>query len=220
VKWTIRIATILCVTLIFSACITPPKSPEPPSPSVPSLPLPPPQSSQSLSWEAGHDERKAWSKALLGIIEKDLEIYLLASDLPIICPKIKSLEKEKQIRAIAEFWIATIYHESGFDPRSQSVDVGSKDKRSTWSIGLTQISEIDQEWVSLDRRYSYDELLTPEPNMKLANAIMVRQINRNKKILLDNSSKDRYWAVLLVGNKYSEIKNIIERVQNKTGFCL
>lgn len=189
------------VVFIISACTSvPPVSKDPTNP----------PKETKLSWN------KPWDETLLSEIRKSLGVFSGANDIEEICPKFKALPKEKQVHAIAEFFVALAYYESGWKPKSASVDVGKKENRDTWSIGLYQVSVVDQQWVKADRKYSYDELLTAEPNIKLAMAIMKRQIEKTGEIILPNSSKYRYWSVLLESNRYSKIAEIKQRVAQNT----
>lgn len=127
-----------------------------------------------------------------------------------IHPQWASLTKDQQISVLAAFWVQVAKHESGWNPKSASVDVGTKGKRDTWSIGLFQISVVDQSWAKpRDKaKYTYEELLTPIPNIDLTIAIFKRQIDKEGLVFLKNSSKYRYWAVILEGGKYSKIAAI------------
>lgn len=184
-------------------------------PTLPSQPLP----SLSLSWESGHPERKAWSDAVLKRLAADWSVFDAASDMKDVCAGYAALTKPQKLKTWGELFVAIAYYESSWNPKSASVDVGSKDKRDTWSIGLYQVSVVDQPWAGGGTKYTYDELLTPEPNIHLATVLMKRQIKNTGLIFLPNSSKFRYWAVILVGNQYSKIDKIRERIAKNTGWC-
>ena len=190
---------------------------------MPSVPSSSPQSGYlPLSWEnttEPHPERKAWSLALSTMLDGTIQTYLSAKDIELFCPKIKSLDKQKQIKAIAEMWVAIGYYESGYDPNSQSVDVGSKDDKDSWSIGLMQMSVTDQESYGIEMGLDFKKLLMPENNIKLALAIMKQQIQKYGVIAIPLGGKGLYWATIHPGGSYDETQNIIKRAKDKTGFC-
>lgn len=191
-------AATLIIFLGLWACVTQlPKNEEP-------------KKQIGLSWD--NEIRKDWSASLLKIIDKDLDKYLVAKDIERICPKIKTLPREKQTKAIAEFWIGVFYYESSWNTKSQSVDVGFKDDKDSWSLGLAQVSVQDQWNMKVNFKYSFEDLLKPEPNIILSNAIMLRQIGLTNLIILPNSNKHRYWAVALEGNRDQKIKEILSMV--------
>jgi hypothetical protein len=172
-----------------------------------------------LSWEKNRPERAAWSKHLTSKIKSELALFGSAKDLKTICPKSESLSDSQKLQAIAEFFVALAYYESSWNPKSSGVDVGSKDDKGSWSIGLYQISVNDQKWSGGGLKYTYDELTTAEPNIDLAMVLMKRQLERNKLYILPNSAKDRYWAVILDGNRFSKIPQIKQRVIDAAPFC-
>ena len=186
-----------------------------PEPTPPSIAKP--EGRISLSWDS-KEERKAWSDKWIELINIDLASYEKAGDIKRICPKFFSLNKAEKAKAIGEFWVATAFYESGFNPNSQSVDVGTKDNKDSWSVGLYQLSVRD----SANKKgpnYSFNELLKPFPNIHLAHIIMKRQIENCGKLILPNSSKCRYWAVILDGNKYSKVDQILLRTKSNANFC-
>ena len=171
----------------------------------------------TLSWESKAG-REAWSDKWTSLIEGSLGSYTAAGDITRICPKFKSLTADQKVKAIGEFWVSVAYYESGFNPSSQAVDVGSKENRDSWSVGLYQLSVRD----SANKKgpnYSFEQLNTALPNIHLANVIMTTQIKNCGKLILENSSKCRYWAVILDGNKYSKASQIIARTQSNASFC-
>lgn len=174
-----------------------------------------------FSWEnttEAHPERKPWSDKWVELLKRDQLIYETASDLTRVCPKYKSLTKTQKLKALGEFWVAIAYYESGFNPKSQSVDVGTADNKDSWSVGLYQLSVRDAA-NKKGPNYSFSELNTAIPNIDLANTIMTTQIKNCGKMILPNSSKCRYWAVLLDGNKYSKVEAILSRVKKQAPFC-
>ena len=66
---------------------------------------------------------------------------------------------------------------------------------------------------------TFNTLQDPIVNIKEAIEQMRRQLKNTSTILLQNSSKYRYWAVLLHNNKYSKIPEIKSRVLKYASFC-
>lgn len=173
----------------------------------------------SLYWEnttEPHPERKPWSQLLVNEIEQSFGIFNSAKDLTVICPKYLSLGYSQRVKALAEFWVATAYYESGFNPLLNSVDVGKKGNLDTYSVGLYQVSVVDAGNIY---KYTFKELQNPLNNIRVTMEIARRQIKNGGAFMLDNSSKHRYWAVLLKGNKYSKIPQILERVKKQAPSC-
>lgn len=170
----------------------------------------------ALSWES-RPERKSWSDAIVEQITLNLDAFLMAQDVKEICPAIGKMSKEKQIKVLGEFFVAVAYYESGYNPLSSSVDVGQKGNLATYSVGLYQVSEIDAKYQNMKLRYTYKQLQDPINNIKFAFEIMNRQLSKRSKIMLDNTDKMKYWAVILKGNKYSKIPQIIAKARANGG---
>lgn len=191
--------------------------------STPSTDLPTvPDERIALSWETVA-ERAEWSDYMISKIKANKATYDAAKDVTMICPKYASLSERDQLKAWGEYWVALGYYESSYNPKSSSVDVGNPKNRGTYSDGLYQVSETDQGGKAMtgtERFYKYTDLLKPLPNIDLAVAgIFPRQIRNGGLIFLPNSSKYRYWAPTLVGNKYSKIPEIIARVKKNAPAC-
>ncbi len=174
----------------------------------------------ALSWETEklygkRSGEPAWSDFLIDRIRRDLALYESAKDISRICPKYAGLTESERLKAIGEFWVAVGIWESSWNPKSAAVDVGKKENRDTWSIGLYQVSVVDKANREVTK-YNYDQLLTAIPNIDLATTIMGRQLKNYGLLILPNSSKGRYWAVILDGNKYSKIPEIIARMKKTT----
>lgn len=136
-----------------------------------------------------------------------------AKDVEFFYPKWKSASRETKMRAMAEMWISIAIHESGWNPKSASVDVGSKDDKGSWSIGLLQMSVNDQPNYGFKFGYTYEDLLTPGPNFHLALAIMQRQIKKYGVIRITKGNPDIYWATIYKGGKYDHSDEIAARIQ-------
>lgn len=172
----------------------------------------------ALSWDSS--ARAGWSNHLLAKIIEKKAVLDTAKDIKEFCPKYSSLNHAGQLKAWGEFFVALAYYESGFNPKTSSVDVGDPKKRDTYSIGLFQVSVVDQSWAGGNLKYSYDQLLTPKPNMDLAMELVNRFVKARKAIFLENTDKPyRYFAVILRGNKDSKIPEIIARVRKYAPEC-
>lgn len=170
----------------------------------------------TLTWEAQEDKRN-WSLFLKTLIEAHFETFDTAKDATRFCSNYATLSKDEKVKLWAEVFVWTSFYESGWNPKAQSVDVGSRADKNTWSIGLMQLSVVDQKSFGLISDFTFDQLLEPVPNLNLAMQIMVRQIKKTGKVILDNSDKMRYWAVLLDGNKYSKVDKITGHVKTAVG---
>jgi hypothetical protein len=216
--------------IAFSSCTTMPTTDHPSTVSVSPTPGPTPVPASTalpiseanpkfgylpLSWEKNHPERAAWSKSLIAQVVDAWSQLREPKDMDRFCAKYSSLFTEQRIKVWAELFVAMAYYESGWNPKSASVDVGTKDDRDTWSIGLWQMSVIDQESYKLPLGYKYEHLLEPGPNGDLAVRIMARQIERRGTIVVSSSP---YWAVIKEGGRYQKINQIAAMV-SALPFC-
>lgn len=208
---------VLAMALVFTGCQTPQPMGEGIWRAVDTA-----EDRIALYWEnttEPHPERKPWSDALIGYIDDDFEVYGKATDTAKWCPKYKSLSHRDKLKAWGELYVALAFYESSFNPRSASVDVGKPALKDTWSVGLFQVSVVDQQWLTPKTKYNYDQLLMPLPNIHLASIIVKRQLEKTGLIFLPNSSKYRYFATILSGNKYSKIPQITTRVKKHAPKC-
>lgn len=174
----------------------------------------------ALYWEhtdAKHDERKPWSNALISAIDKNFETLDKASDTKSFCPKYSTLKKEQKLKAIGEFFVGLAYYESGFNPNSSSVDVGTKHDKNSWSVGLYQMSGNDSSAKLF--KADYEALKNPVTNINVAVEQMRKQVKNTGLFILPNTSKYRYWAIILLNNRYQNIKGVVTRVQKHAPFC-
>lgn len=174
----------------------------------------------SLYWEnttEAHPERKVWSDSLTSEIDKNFQLFDNAKDTTSFCPNYKSLNKDQKIKAFGELFVGLSYYESGFNPKSYSVDVGNKNNKETWSVGLFQMSGIDGS--AQVYKANFDTLQDPIVNIKVAVEQFKRQITKTGLFYLPNSSPQRYYATILVGNKYSKISEINSRVLKYAPAC-
>lgn len=173
-----------------------------------------------LYWEnttEPHPERAPWSDAITKHFGENMDLYSKAKDVTRVCPKFGGLTKDQQTKALGEFWVAVAYYESSFIPTQYSVDVGSKSDKGSWSVGLYQLSVNDAP--NKLYKYSFTQLQLPLPNITLSLETLRRQVTKTGLFILPNRSESRYWAVILDGNKYSQVPKILARVKKNAPFC-
>lgn len=165
-----------------------------------------------LSWEKNHPERHAWSQRLYGLIDGALSVFETAKDIKTIRPDYQSLNRQQRIAVLCEFicWVA--YYECGWNPESNEKDVGTDDK-DTWSVGLLQLSVVDQLNYHLPLGFDFGDLQNPIKNLELGVDIMCLQIHKHGKVLIPAGESGVYWATIHPGGKYDKSKEIIAKVQ-------
>ena len=173
-----------------------------------------------LYWEnttSKHDERIVWSDTLISEIDKNFSVFDSPTDVIKFCPKFNSLKKDQKLKAVGEFFVSIALYESGFNPDSSSVDVGTQSDKGSWSVGLFQMSGND----SSAKVFKADYLLLKNPitNIKVAVEQMRRQLASEKLYILPNSNKMRYWATILDGNKYSKLTDIVNLIKKNQPLC-
>ena len=154
--------------------------------------------------------QQAWSDHLRKII--NVEEFSKASDIKRLRADWDELSVNGKLDALVEFFKALAYYESSYNPRCQTVDVGVKDNKSTWSIGLLQLSVIDQSNLNIRMGLDFETLQNPENNLSLGVAIMVNQIKKRGKVFIpkgETGNPGVYWATLNPGNKYDKSDKII-----------
>jgi len=176
----------------------------------------------SLSWEnttAPHPERKPWSEYLIGKISEKKAVLDTAKDIGIFCPNYGNLDQNLQMKAWGELWVAVAYYESGYNPKTSSVDVGKPGDKDTYSVGLYQMSVVDQKNYKIPLGYKLDDLLTAKPNIHLAIEIFALQIAKRGKVFIPKGEPGLYWAVIHPGGKYDKTKEIIARTKKHVPEC-
>lgn len=153
-----------------------------------------------------------------GVFIKDnvnLSVYDKATDITKIHPQWNSLNNEQKKQVLEAFYKYLIYYECGYDPKLNSVDVGVKGNKDTYSVGLMQLSVIDQSNLGIRLGYNFSDLQDPIKNLTLGLKIMENQINKRGKILIPKGEKGNpgvYWATLNPGNKYDKSEAILKEV--------
>lgn len=157
-----------------------------------------------------------WSEHVEGLIRTNLTSFDKASDITKIRSDWFSLTEDQKVMVLGQFMKALAYYESGYNPLSESVDVGTKGNKETWSVGLLQLSGVDKANLGLSVGYDYEGLKNPFNNLNQGIAIFVNQIAKRGKIIIPKSEKGNpgvYFATLNPGNKYDKSEKIIAAAQ-------
>lgn len=166
-----------------------------------------------LTWEASDPTRSIWSDFVIGKIGELWHQYAMATDAKIFRLDWDMLNKSQKINSLAELISSTSYYESSWNPESWSIDVGQKGNIDTYSVGLMQVSVIDQDSYQFDLGYTFEDLKDPIKNLNLALLIMGKQIERHGLIAIPKGHPGLYWAVLSPGGKYDKTTQIANRVR-------
>jgi hypothetical protein len=131
-----------------------------------------------------------------------------------IRPDFNTLNKDQKLKVVAYFWRAVALFESGYNPKCQSVDVGTKNNKDTWSVGLLQMSVVDQTNHKINLNFNFNDLLNPMNNLNLAMRVMDKQIVNRHNILIHKGMPGIYWATICPGGRYDKSATIIKMVQS------
>lgn len=174
---------------------------------------------EPLSWESSsHTERVAWSKAAYDLVAANFTALDSADDVTTFCPNYDSLNRNQKINLLADIFAATAYYECGWNPAAGSVDVGSANDKDTWSVGLLQLSVVDQPNYGFNYGYSYSDLQDPVKNLRLGVAIMAKQVTKRGVIAIPTGMSGLYWATLHPGGKYDKTSSIATMTKRHS-FC-
>lgn len=174
---------------------------------------------EPLAWESSsHPERAQWSAAAMKIVTQYFDQLDPAKDVTSFCSPYRSLSKDQKINLWADIFAATAYYECAWDPRSSSVDVGTSNNRDTWSVGLLQLSVVDQANYGFKFGYNFADLQDAEPNLQLGIAIMAKQIAKKGVIMIPTGGSGLYWATLHPGGRYDASVGI-QKMTKKLSFC-
>lgn len=174
---------------------------------------------EALAWESNsYPERKAWSKAAYDLVAAKLSTLDAADDVTTFCPRYDSLTRNQKINLWANLIAATAYYECGWNPKAGSVDVGNASDKDTWSVGLLQLSVVDQPNYGFNYGYSYADLQDPVKNMRLGLAILAKQISKRGVIAIPTGMSGLYWATLHPGGKYDKTSSIATMTKRHT-YC-
>lgn len=169
---------------------------------------------EPLSWEtSAHPERGAWSNALLEFVDEKFDELNVATDVVSFCPTYHSLSRNEKVNVWAEIFSGITYYECSWRPEIYSVDVGTANNRDTWSVGLLQLSVVDQVNYRFTFGFDFEDLQDPIKNLKLGVAIMSKQISKYGKIMIPKGGSGLYWAVIHPGGKYDKSASIQSRTR-------
>jgi len=156
--------------------------------------------------------KKDWQEFVEDYFIKNSTTFLQASDIERIYPRFRALPLPYQASAFAEFIKWTAYYESSWNINSSSVDAGTVENKDTWSVGLLQVSVIDQKNHKLSTSFNYEDLKKGIPNLTLGLLILKNQIIKRGKFFLKKGEPGLYWSVLCDGGKYDKLPKILPAV--------
>lgn len=197
---------VLIFLLTLAGCIT-----------IQNLPTPP-HATVVLDWQEDHPERAAWTDALLADITANFKSFDIASDAILFCPKYSGLAQTDKVHMWAEVIVWDSNYESSWNPTEASPDAGTVADKDTWSVGLMQVSVVDQvNWKFLFG-YTFTDLKDPIKNLKLATSIMAASIAKHGHLLIASGELGLYWSTLHPGGKYDK-SAAIESHTKALSFC-
>jgi len=172
-----------------------------------------------LVWESSaNPERAAWSASAEQLVAQYLPSLDKAKDIATFCPKYSSLNQTQKINLWADLFAADSYFESGWDPANYSVDVGTQNDENTWSVGLLQMSVVDQQNYNLPFGFNFANLQQPADNLQLAIAIMAQQINKYGVVLIKSGQPGLYWSTMNPGGRDDQTAGIVKMTE-QLSFC-
>lgn len=172
----------------------------------------------ALPWEKGHAERLYWSKACYTFVLEQLQYLDQAQDLDVFTSKYGSLAVEQRATLWACIFACIAYFECSWDPTQSSVDVGTEGDQNTYSVGLLQLSVIDQESYKIKLGYNFEDLKDPVKNLNLGIKIMSLQIQHFKKIIIRPGEPGLYWSSLHPGGDEDHTQEIIAMTKAALNF--
>lgn len=157
-----------------------------------------------------------WSEHLRSLFRASKIPDLEFSDQDGVYPGYSKLSREARVEFWAHLFGITIKYECDYNPRSSSVDVGQKGDLDTYSVGLLQMSVVDQKNYRLDLGYDYEDLMDPFKNMILAVRIAEMLLVQDHKIMGRMGERwkglSRYWGTMRDGK--SSLTGILVYVRN------
>lgn len=155
-----------------------------------------------------------WSDALRSLFRASSIPDLTFSDADEWALGYNGFGREAKIEFWSHLFAKTMKYECDYNPKSYCVDVGNKNDKNTWSVGLLQLSVVDQKNYGFDLGYSFADLQDPFKNMILGVRIAEKLLLQDRKIAgkVDGSWKglSRYWGTLREGRtSYVGIKDYV-----------
>lgn len=191
----------------------------------------------SLSWEKDHQERIAWSDALVSSVKEQSANLSKASDLTKFCPKYKTLSEQEKVKALSEIFVGMSYYESGWKPQTEYRECdksrcryGDCFKHATYGYCMKGNPKYDGGVVtsrgllqmSINSSNSYgcglkdsSELHDPIKNLKCAVLIMKRLV----ELRGEWTTPKNYWSVVKSSYSGNKIEKIKDRVLTNASFC-
>jgi hypothetical protein len=180
---------LLATALFLAACETLPVV----TPPTEVKPIP-------LAWDGKHSQAKAWTETLLAELDKTKLMSNMPTDILDYCPNYSRASASERRVFWANLFAIIVKYECSFNPLSSSVDVGVAGNKDTYSVGLFQMSVVDQKNYRLSLGFTYDDLLDGSKNIQLAIPIashLITQDNRiGGKVAGNWKGMARYWAVM------------------------
>lgn len=167
------------------------------------------QTIENIPFERWNEE---WTEPLRNLIKSNLSILETASDITKIYPTFHSLSTDNKITILTQFIKGICWFESAFNPKISCVDVGNGNDKDTWSVGLMQMSVVDQKNYNFHLGYTYEDLKDPIKNLILAIGVLVNQIKNKGKILIPLGEKGTYWATIHPKGMYDKSASILNVV--------
>lgn len=179
-----------------------------------------------LSWEYKVTESKEWSTFVFGKIESLQDKFFQCEDITWFRTDYHSLSPKQKINIWGELISAICKFESDWRPWSSMVEKTMKNDPVTGkqvkSEGLMQLSYQDKinypkltckfDWEADKYKADNDKtrtILDPYINLEFGIEILATQIEKRKRIALENSV---YWAVLKLNGKHSKLTEIRKMV--------
>lgn len=197
---------IIVLLLFIAGCITVQNLPTPPTKPI------------VLDWEEDHPERAAWTTALIADLTTNFKSFDVATDANKFCPKYTQLSAVDKVHVWAEVIVWDSEAESSWNPTEASPDAGTVADKNTWSVGLMQVSVIDQANWKLLYGYTFSDLKDPIKNLHLAIGIMGASIVKHGHLLIPVGDTGTYWSTLHPGGKYDKSASI-EAHTKALSFC-
>lgn len=166
-----------------------------------------------------YEWKEEWTEWLNKTLAPNLEYFCFfhsAQDIKKLHPNFELLSYVQKRDLFVAFIKELCLYESGWNPKSESVDVGVKTDKNTWSVGLMQISVIDQSNLGIRLGYTYEDLKDPIKNLHLGLMILLNQIKKRGKIFIPKGEKGNpgvYWAVIHPGGKYDKTEAILAKTR-------
>lgn len=196
-----------------------------------------------LSWEhidRPHQERTLWSSTLSSQIDRHFATFNATKDIVYFCPAYNSLNRQQKIKAISELFVWLSYYESGFNPLSADADVAKEnhphdyeDYPGEWSVGLYQMSVVDQANYGLGGGYTFnrkkfpegtplsdlpvDDLRQPLLNITLATEVMNKMLRKHGIFRVPRQKA--YWSTLAPDGRYDKSTEIRDHILKYNPYC-